>query len=303
MDPKKPIDGIKPAPAAPPNDLSGLYGSLPLPPTSDNSVKAEPSAPKPASAAQQPPVAAPPLTAPAKPSAPITPIPNQPLTATPIETPRPVAKKRLSWIRDLIGLSIFVVVIFVGAMLINSFIFRSFNVVGPSMQPTLEGGVGDEPSDRVIVNLIPITLSHISGKDWIPARGEIIVFKNPKWAVGQDDEYIVKRVVGLPGERITVNDCKLKVYNSDHPGGFDPYLDFQNFAQNDKEINTCIDGSGTDTTVPKDAIFVVGDHRVGEYSMDSRDGNGRASLGTIPLSDVVGPVSLRIWPLNMLKVF
>jgi signal peptidase I len=188
-------------------------------------------------------------------------------------------------------------------MLINTFVFRSFNVVGPSMEPTLEGGVGEQPSDRVIVNLIPVTLSHIGGKDWVPARGDIIVFKNPKWNAGQEDEYVVKRVVGLPGERVTVNDCHLKVYNNEHKDGFDPYPDFKNFAENDKEINPCIDGDGTDVTVLGDAIFVVGDHRVNTYSMDSRNGDGRASLGTIPLKDVVGPVSLRIWPFNQLKAF
>jgi hypothetical protein len=55
--------------------------------------------------------------------------------------------------------------------------------------------------------------------------------------------------------------------------------------------------------VSGDAIFVVGDHRVDSHSMDSRNGGGRASLGTVPLRDIVGPVSLRIWPLNQLKAF
>jgi signal peptidase I len=137
----------------------------------------------------------------------------------------------------------------------------------------------------------------------VPARGDIIVFKNPRWHTGQDDEYVVKRVIGLPGERVTVDNCQLRVYNSEHADGFDPYPNFKNFADNDKEINTCINGHGTDVAVPGDAIFVVGDHRIDNYSMDSRDGDGRPSLGTIPLKDIVGPVSLRIWPLNQLKFF
>jgi signal peptidase I len=282
MSSQKPVSDIETS-TPPIKDLDGLYGSLPLPPA----TPVTPPAPKPQTG----------------PSVPSSNIPNKPLTATPIEAPRPVAKNRIPWLRDVIGLGIFVVVIFIGAMLINSFIFRSFNVVGPSMEPTFEGGVNGQPNDRVIVNLLPITLSHIGGKDWIPERGDIIVFKNPKWNTGQDDEYVVKRVVGLPGERITVKDCELRVYNNESPGGFDPYPDFKNFADNDKEINTCIDGNGTDITVLSDAIFVVGDHRVGNYSMDSRDGDGRASLGTVPLKDIVGPVSLRIWPLNQLKVF
>ncbi len=93
------------------------------------------------------------------------------------------------------------------------------------------------------------------------------------------------------------------MYNKEYPDGFDPYPDFKNFAKNDKEINTCIDGAGTDVTVLNDAVFVVGDHRIDNYSMDSRNGGGRATLGTVPLKDIVGPVSLRIWPLNQLKTF
>ncbi|MCL2037918.1 signal peptidase I [Candidatus Saccharibacteria bacterium] len=226
-------------------------------------------------------------------------IPNNPLKKTPIETPRPTAKK--GWVRDIIGLGVFITVVIVGAWLINMLVFRSFNVVGPSMEPTLEGENGR--SDRLIVNLLPVTGAHIAGKEWVPSRGQIIVFKNPKFTPGSPDEYIVKRVIGLPGERVTVTDCVLKVHNSEHPNGFNPYPDFKNFTENDAEINTCVEGAGTDVTVPDDQIFVVGDHRVGIYSMDSRDGGGRASLGTIPLDDIIGPVALRIWPIDQLKIF
>jgi signal peptidase I len=309
MNPQKPISDIKrPTPQA--SDFGGLYNNLPLP-SQAPSVAPIAAAANPAPVTPVTPVAsaisATPI-APIAPSpvAPVSQIPNKPLKATPIETPKPTAKNRTPWLRDVIGLGVFVAIIFVGAMLINSFIFRSFDVIGPSMEPTLAGGLEgsmNEPSDRVIVNLVPVTLSHIGGKDWVPSRGNIIVFKNPMWNAAQKDEYVVKRVVGLPGERVTVNNCELKVYNKEHSDGFNPYPEFKNFADNDKEINTCIDGDGTDVTVPNDAIFVVGDHRVNNYSMDSRNGGGRASLGTIPLNDIIGPVSLRIWPLNQLKMF
>ncbi|MDR1970086.1 MAG: S26 family signal peptidase, partial [Candidatus Nomurabacteria bacterium] len=145
MNPQKSIHDIK-TPTPPTNDLGKFYDELPLPP-------AEATEPiKTATPAKQP-----------KRVAVSQNIPDKPLTATPIETPRPAAKNRPSWLRDVIGLGIFVVIIFIGAMLINSFIFRSFNVIGPSMEPTLEGGIGGQPNDRVIVNLVPITLSHIGG--------------------------------------------------------------------------------------------------------------------------------------------
>ena len=221
---------------------------------------------------------------------------------TPIEAPSPTANKK-GWLRDIIGLGIFIIAVIGSALLVNSFVFRSFSVVGPSMEPTLAGGENGDQNDRLIINLLPLTGSHIAGKDWVPARGQIIVFKNPHFAPGSADEYIVKRVIGLPGERVTVSDCTLKVHNSEKPDGFDPYPDFKNFADNDAEINTCVDGAGTDVTVPTGELFVVGDHRVNNYSMDSRDGGNRLSLGTIPLDDVVGPVAMRIWPIDQLKVF
>ena len=241
-------------------------------------------------------------------------IADAPLMKTPIETPRPTARNRTPWLRDIFGLAIFVAVVVVGAWLINLFVFRTFNVLGPSMEPTLYGGAegslsADEPSDRLVINLLPVTGAHLAGKDYIPKRGQIVVFKNPNFQASKVDEYVVKRVVGLPGERVTVDGCHVKIYNSDHPDGFDPYPDFKNFASDDGDINPCIDGDGTDITVPDDAIFVIGDHRTDgsggqQWSMDSRNGNGsRATLGTIPLKDIIGPVSLRIWPFDRFKMF
>lgn len=229
---------------------------------------------------------------------------NTPLVKSGYERPNPIGRSNTpSWFHDLISLAIFIIVILVGAWLINSFIFQSFNVVGPSMEPTLEG---EGSSDRLIVNRLPVTAANLTGKQYIPERGQIIVFKNPLHdGTLTHDEYIVKRVIGLPGERVTVNDCTLKVYNNEHPDGFDPYPTFKDLADNDSQVNTCVDGDGTDVTVPTGQIFVTGDHRVSNYSMDSRTGenNERASLGTIPVEDIVGPVALRIWPLNKWTLF
>jgi signal peptidase I len=50
--------------------------------------------------------------------------------------------------------------------------------------------------------------------------------------------------------------------------------------------------------VPDGTLYVVGDHRDGDFSYDSRKG-----MGTIPYYDVVGPVSLRIWPLTAISTF
>jgi signal peptidase I len=121
--------------------------------------------------------------------------------------------------KDIFSLIIFVICVVIGTLLINTFVFRSYNVVGPSMETTLYTG------DRLIVNRLPVTWSSIKGKQYVPARGEIIVFKNPRYSLGNDDEYIVKRVIGLPGERVTLKNGHYVVYNDAHPEGFDPDKD------------------------------------------------------------------------------
>ena len=185
---------------------------------------------------------------------------------------------RYPFLKDALSILIFVAAVILGTMLINSFVFRSFNVIGPSMQPTMFTG------DRLIVNRLPITWSQLQNKQYIPERGQTIVFDNPRYTAGLEDEYIVKRVIGLPGERVVVENGQLRVFNNQNPAGFDP-----DTTHTDTPASP-ISGV-TDTIVPDGSIFVMGDNRVGSFSNDSRSG-----LGMIPLFDIIGPVSLRVWP-------
>lgn len=194
--------------------------------------------------------------------------------------------QRHSLLRDVLNILVFIVCVLVGTLLINSFVFRSFNVIGPSMEDTLHTG------DRLIVNRLPVTWQQVQNKTYIPERGQVIVFKNPMYNAGTGDEFIVKRVIAFPGERVTVQDGVLTVYNDSHPEGFNPDDDIT-----DAEISDFTSGS-VDTTVAADSLFVAGDHRVGDFSYDSRNG-----LGLIPYYDVIGPVSLRIWPVPDFKTF
>lgn len=191
-------------------------------------------------------------------------------------------------LKDFASLILFVICVVIGTLFINSFVFRSYNVVGPSMESTLYTG------DRLIVNRLPVTLATIKGDSYIPERGQVIVFKNPRFSIGMEDEYIVKRVIGLPGERVTIEDGHYVVYNEDFPKGFNPDDD------NNGEPGSPTSGSAN-TVVPWGEIFVSGDHREGNFSFDSRNGN--EGMGTIPLYDVVGPVSARIFPLNKIRTF
>lgn len=189
--------------------------------------------------------------------------------------------------RDGLGLAFFVVGVVIGTIIVNAFIFRSFTVEGASMEQTMH------TNDKLIVNRIPVTVARLQNKPYLPKRGQIIVFKNPNYnpSVGRD-EYIVKRVIAFAGERVVVKEGTVTVYNTQHPSGFNP----------DTEVNRNEPGQPTsgevDTTVNEGTLFVMGDHRQGNYSCDSRN-----CMGNIPLFDVVGPVSVRVWPLTSIRGF
>jgi signal peptidase I len=193
--------------------------------------------------------------------------------------------RRHPFFKDAISITIFVVCVLIGTLLINAFVFRSFSVLGPSMEKTLYTG------DRLIVNRIAVTIAEIQGKTYSPERGQVIVFKNPQYTSGIGDEYIVKRVIAFGDEHVVLKDGQYTVFNSDHPDGFNPD------DANHGEPGAPTSGS-VDTKVPSGELFVSGDHRQGSYSYDSRNG-----LGTIPLYDVIGPVYMRIFPFNEIRTF
>ena len=200
---------------------------------------------------------------------------------------KPTFLQRHQGVRDFLNLIIFVGLVVIGTVFINAFIFRTFSVVGPSMEKTMYTG------DRLIVNKLPVTAAKLQNKEYIPKRGQIIVFTNPQYGNGRDNhnEYIVKRVIAFPGERVEVKDGTITVFNGKHPNGFKP-----------DDANHGEPGSPTsgdvDEIVPEGTLFVAGDHREGNYSLDSRSG-----LGTIPFYDIVGPVGIRIWPIDKMRSF
>lgn len=188
-------------------------------------------------------------------------------------------------VKDALGIITFVICVVIGTLFINAFIFRSFNVEGPSMETTLYTG------DRLIVNRMPVTLAQLQNKSYVPDRGQVIIFKNPMFVPGLGEEYIVKRVIAFEGEHVVLKKGKFTVFNDEHITGFNPD------DENNGEPGSYTAGD-VDEIVPEGTIFVAGDHRAEGYSRDSRNG-----LGMIPLYDVVGPVALRIFPFDKIRLF
>lgn len=171
------------------------------------------------------------------------------------------------------------------ALLMINFVFRSYQVDGPSMMNTLQN------ADKLIIWKIPRTWARITGQAYIPKRGDIIVFSQSGLAqFGQtDSKQLIKRVIGLPGDRVTIKNGSYTVYNSANPAGFDP----------DKTLGYGKDIPATtgtvDVTIAKDQLFVSGDNR--PDSLDSR------MFGPIKADQVIGKLVIRVFPISQAKNF
>jgi signal peptidase I len=205
--------------------------------------------------------------------------PDREARAEPLGSPK---KKRSFWKE----LPVLIVIAFVVALLIKSFLIQAFYIPSGSMEPTLKVG------DRVLVE---------KASDWFgsPSRGDVIVFEREVGMTGaleEPDEPIwtdisnafkslfgfptagsqdfIKRVIAVEGD--TIRASKGVVYVNNEPID-EPYL---------PEGTQTSDFGRVD--VGQDEIFVMGDNRAN--SDDSR------SFGAIPESSVVGKAFILIWP-------
>jgi len=168
-----------------------------------------------------------------------------------------IAATTLAWFRDLL-LSLLI------AILIVLFLYRPVKVEGTSMMPTLQDG------ERLFINQFSYRfgLGHIS-------RGDTVVF----WFPGDISKSYIKRVVGLPGDKIEIDDGYVVVDGKKLKESYVPqqYRDHQSYGL---------------TTVPPNDYFVLGDHR--DASNDSR------AWGFVPRSYIYGKAVFVFWPLDEL---
>ncbi|MBI2591297.1 MAG: signal peptidase I [Candidatus Brennerbacteria bacterium] len=154
--------------------------------------------------------------------------------------------------------------------LIRSFLVQPFLVSGASMEPNFHD------NDYLLID-------EITYRFRTPERGEVVVFKSPT----AGNTYFIKRLVGLPGERISVKNGEVRVY---------PKADNNFFVLKEGYLEQDIKTFGDfDVKLKEGQYFVLGDNR--NFSFDSR------SWGSLEENKMVGLVRFRLWPLNKVMAF
>jgi signal peptidase I len=179
--------------------------------------------------------------------------------------PNPAALKRKHKRNSYLEWLIVIVVAMTSALVVRAFVVQQFAVDGTSMLTTLHNG------DRVLVNKLSYRLHD-------PRRGDVVVLKTIEGVAERD---LIKRVVGLPGETISYQNCALRVNGK-----------LVNESYLDPDIvsaSSCGPPFG-DTVIQSEHVFVMGDNRGG--SKDRRDDQ----VGQIAYGDLVGRAFVVIWP-------
>lgn len=185
----------------------------------------------------------------------------------------PGRHKEYMWFKKLFGSALEAAAIAAIAVLAVIFVrqfFSPYSIAGASMAPSFHDG------DYVFVDQLSYRLAQ-------PKRGEVIVFHSQS-ARGED---LVKRIIGLPGERVIVEEGRVTIVNEENPGGLvlnESYLD-------PYDVTT----GNADIYLGASEYFVMGDNRL--VSFDSR------SWGALSAENIVGRVLVRVWPWDGQQAF
>ena len=169
------------------------------------------------------------------------------------------------------------VVALVIAITVRSLVLQQFYISGPSMETTMF------QDNRVLVNKLSYRLHDIY-------RGDVVVFDRVTvdGEVVQHDD-LIKRVIGLSGETISIKDCQVFIDGKLLP---EPYLNDYDLAQSSLD-DRCRVPLMEETLIPENHLFVMGDNR--PQSFDSR------MFGSIEQNLVVGRAFVIIWPFGEAK--
>lgn len=167
-----------------------------------------------------------------------------------------------------------VIVSVVSIFIVYGFIAKPYVVEGKSMEPNFQDG------NYLIVDEITYRFRE-------PARGEVIVFRNP----GNEKEFYIKRIIGLPSETVDV-DIKENAVKIDGKILSQDYLPQDTPFCSSAQSPSCRNVS---FRLRNDQYFVMGDNRPQSY--DSR------SWGPLKRNEIVGEVRLRFWPLDQVNIY
>ena len=167
-----------------------------------------------------------------------------------------------------------VIISVVAVFLVRTYIVQPFLVWGSSMAPNFSTG------DYILIDELSLYFRN-------PQRGEVVVLRFPQ----NPSTYFIKRIIGLPGERVLIKDNKITIFNSQHPNGF--VLEEKYLSPN--VITEVRQEKSKEFVLGPDEYFVLGDNR--QFSYDSRD------WGVLKRKDIVGIAKLRLWPLKSVRVF
>lgn len=195
-------------------------------------------------------------------------------------------KQAASWRETalfILDIVINAIVIIGVAWLIKATVITPFRVVGESMVPTLED------NDFIIVDKISYRFA-------TPQRGNIVIVhpRNKK-------DFFVKRIIGLPGERISFKEGKVFIYNDQNPEGFELGEDY--LSKENGNHTYLPDRVDKMLEIPADHYFLLGDNRL--HSSDSRAwqvDDTTEEVGALPRSAIVGRAWLIVWPPQELRI-
>jgi len=171
---------------------------------------------------------------------------------------------------------------------VRIFLFQPFFVQGASMHPNFDDG------EYLIINELGYKITDVGFNDIKfftvgsfkeLERGDAIVFRYPK----SPKQFFIKRVIGLPGEKIEIINGMVKIYDDKYPEGFildeSEYLADTKTPSNDK----------VSMQLKEDEYFVMGDNRPASH--DSR------SWGPLKQDKIMGKVLVRAWPFSKAGIY